>query len=152
MEKIRRVYDGEQLAQYLALLEEGLTIPLVVTGNSMSPFLVHERDTVSLSPVTRKLRRGDILFYQRTNGAYILHRVWRVSADGFTMVGDGQRELEPGIRQEQVLAVVTSCVRKGKTEQPGTFWWDFFEKFWIRAVPLRRIFRKAYGLLAKIKN
>lgn len=151
MKKILRACDGEQLAQYIRLIEEGLPIPLVVTGSSMSPFLVHERDTVNLSPVTRKLRRGDILFYRRTNGAYILHRIWRASGDEFTMVGDGQRELEPGIRQEQVLAVVTSCVRKGKVEQPGTFWWDFFEKFWIRVVPVRGILRKTYGLLHKIK-
>lgn len=152
MDKNRRSLGPELMERYAELIGEGLTVPLGVTGSSMTPFLVHGRDIVQLSPVTHPLRRGDIVLYRRENGAYILHRIWRAEADGYTMVGDGQRVLEPGIRREQIIAVVTSCVRKGRTERPGTFWWDFFEKFWIRAVPLRGVFRGIYGLYEKIKR
>lgn len=34
-------------------------------------------------------------------------------------------------------ALVTAVRRKGKLLQPGSFWWDFFEKVWIRVIPLR---------------
>ena len=40
-------------------------------------------------------------------------------------------------RPDQVLALVTAVRRKGKLLQPGSFWWDFFEKVWIRVIPLR---------------
>lgn len=45
--------------------------------------------------------------------------------------------LEKGIRPDQILALVTAVRRKGKLLQPGSFWWDFFEKVWIRMIPLR---------------
>ena len=66
------------------------------------------------------------------------------------MVGDAQTRLEPGIRQDQVLAVVTAVRRKGKLLQKGNFWWDFFEKVWIRMVPLRPGMRKAYVWMKKL--
>ena len=124
-------------------------LPLVISGNSMSPFLVHGRDTVFLSRLTRSVRKGDVLLYQRENGAYILHRVYEVEKDGLTMVGDAQCILEHGIRQEQVIAIMTSALRKGKRQKPGSFWWEFFEKVWIRMVPLRRVAVKGYS---KIKE
>ena len=132
------------------LLEEPevAALPLVISGSSMTPFLADGRDTVYLSRLERPVRRGDMLLYQRIGGQYVLHRVWKAEKDGtFTMVGDAQTELEHGIREAQIIAIVTSVVRKGKSMAPGGFWWEFFEKVWIRMVPLRPLFWKAYSLL-----
>lgn len=38
-------------------------MPLVVTGNSMLPFLVDGRDQVLIKEVNRSLRKGDIAFF-----------------------------------------------------------------------------------------
>ena len=123
-------------------------LPLIVSGQSMTPFLVGGRDTVYLSRLERPARRGDILLYQRDSGQYVLHRVWKAEQDGsFTMVGDAQTELEHGIRENQIIAIVTFALRKGKPMLPGFFWWEFFEKIWIRMVSLRPLFWKAYSLL-----
>ena len=136
------------LEEYRALLEEEKVeaLPLLVTGGSMSPFLIGGRDTVFLSRLDRPARRGDILLYRRDNGGYVLHRVYRAEAEVLTMVGDAQRILEPGIREDQVIALVTKAERKGKLLSPGCFWWDFFEKVWIRMIPLRRLIWKGYSL------
>lgn len=136
------------LEEYRRLLSEEPEIralPLIISGNSMNPFLIHGRDTVYLSRLTRPVRRGDILLYQRRNGAYVLHRVWKVGKDGYTMVGDAQTVLEPGIQDDQIIAIVTAAVRKGKRQAPGGFWWEFFEKIWIRIVPMRPWIRRIYG-------
>ena len=137
--------------EYRRLLAEDQRIrelPLIVSGSSMTPFLADGRDTVYLSRLERPAQRGDILLYQRTSGQYVLHRVWKVEGDGaFTMVGDAQTELEAGIRADQIIAVVTSVVRKGKRMGPGSFWWEFFEKIWVRMVPLRPFFWKVYSRL-----
>ena len=114
------------------------SLPLVITGGSMSPFLISSRDTVHLSRPTRPLRRGDAVLYQRKTGQYVFHRIYRVSEEGITMVGDAQTVLEHGIQPEQIIAIMTSAQRKGKEISPGNFWWDFFEKVWIRMIPLRR--------------
>ena len=140
------------LEEYRRLLAEEPRIealPLIVSGNSMSPFLIHGRDTVYLSRLTRPARRGDILLYQRRSGQYVLHRVWKVCPDSCTMVGDAQTVLEPGIRDDQIIAVVTAAERKGKRMGPGGFWWEFFEKVWIRMVPLRPVARRLCGLILR---
>ena len=139
------------LEEYRLLLEDPRiqALPLIVSGNSMSPFLIHGRDTVYLSRLTRPVRRGDILLYQRRNGAYILHRVWKVENGICTMGGDAQVQLEPGIQGDQIIAIVTAVERKGKRMAPGSFWWEFFEKIWIRMVPLRLPVRALYTRLTR---
>ena len=147
MERHQRVMQPEiLLEEYRQLLEdENITaLPLVISGNSMSPFLVHGRDTVYLSHLDRPAKRGDVLLYKRESGAYILHRVYKVEKDSYTMVGDAQTQLEQGIRQDQIIAIMTSALRKGKLQKKGSFWWEFFEKLWIRIIPLRPMFTKIY--------
>lgn len=138
----------------LALLDETTSVPLVISGNSMTPFLVHHRDTVYLSKASRPLKRGDMVLYQRDNGSYILHRVFRVqdAPHTYTMVGDAQTMLEPGIRPDQIRALVTAVRRKDKLLKKGSFWWVFFEKIWIRMVPMRPAVRNIYSFIKKLKN
>lgn len=134
----------------LALLEETDHVPLVISGSSMLPFLVHGRDTVYLSKAKEPLKRGDMILYQRRNGAYILHRIYRVEENSYTMVGDAQTVLEPGICPDQVRAIVTAVRRKGKLLRKGSFCWNFFEKVWIRMVPLRPMATAAYSCLRRL--
>ena len=149
----RRIMDAEiLLEEYRRILAEEPEVealPLVISGSSMAPFLIHGRDTVYLSRLTRPIRRGDMLLYRRDGGRYILHRVWRVEGDTMTMVGDAQHVLERGIRPDQVIAIVTKVVRKGKEMTPRSLWWQFFEKIWIRMVPLRR---PIHGLYTRLKG
>ncbi len=152
MKTERKTVAPEQLLEtYRQLLweENAGPLPLVVTGNSMSPFLIHGRDRVWLARPDRPIHRGDILLYRRENGMYVLHRVYAVEAGAFTMVGDAQTDLERGIQAAQVIAVVTQAERKGKMLTPGCFWWDFFERVWIRILPLRRPICLLYSLLRR---
>ena len=142
------------LEEYRKLLQEEdvKELPLTITGNSMSPFLIHGRDTVYLSRLTRTVRRGDVLLYRRDNGAYVLHRVYAVTPETYTMVGDAQTELESGIRPDQVVAVMTRATRKDKELRPGDFWWDFFETTWLRFLPMRRPIHKLYTIMKPQKQ
>lgn len=145
MEHKVKIMDPDQLIpQLLELLEETDSVPLVISGSSMTPFLVHGRDTVYLSKITHPPKRGDMILYQRDNGKYILHRVYQTGED-FTMVGDAQTDLEHGIRLDQMLAQVTAVHRKGKLLRKGDSCWDFFEKVWIRIVSLRPSVRAVYA-------
>ena len=146
MEFKRKVLSPEELIPpLLDLLEEADCVPLVISGNSMSPFLVHHRDTVYLSRVTQPLRRGDMVLYRRDNGNYVLHRIYRSDSAGYTLIGDAQTILEPGIRPDQILAFVGAVRRKGRLLKPGSFWWEFFRTLWIRVVPLRPVILKIYA-------
>ena len=72
MEKTRRILPPEVLLEeYRQLLqnEEIESLPLVISGNSMSPFLIHGRDTVYLSRLKRPAK-GEMFSF--TNGITVL--------------------------------------------------------------------------------
>lgn len=135
------------IPEYRALLDEGAELPLVVSGGSMLPFLAPERDTVYLKAPDRPLRRGDIAFYRRPNGQYILHRVCRAEGESLWFVGDAQDAIEGPLPQSCVFACVTAAHRKGKLQKPGTFWWDFFAGAWLRCIGHRQQILRLYGKL-----
>lgn len=132
------------MEKYRQLLAAGETLPLPVLGSSMSPFLVHGRDTVWLSAPRKPLRTGDLVLYQRSNGKFILHRIYKVCDGSYTMIGDAHNVPEYGIRENQIFGVAVSVRRKGKIQKPGTFWWSFFQRVWIRMIPLRPVVLRIY--------
>ena len=148
--KTRMLPPEELIPPLLDLLEETDCVPLLISGGSMSPFLVNGRDTVYLAKLERALKRGDMILYRRDCGRYILHRIYRVESGTYTLVGDAQTQLEAGIRPDQVLARVCMVRRKGRLLKPGCFWWDFFEKLWIRMVPLRPRILAVYAAVVRL--
>lgn len=137
------------MERYRTLLAAGETLSLPVQGSSMAPFLVHRRDAVWLSAPKDPLRVGEVALYQRRDGSYLLHRICRVEGDRFTMVGDAHTVTEPGVSREQIFAVVTGVRRKGKELRPGSLWWEFFARVWVRVIPLRPAILRLYGALSK---
>ena len=137
--------------EYVSIMKEkvmnGEEACILIAGNSMSPFLVHERDYICFSHPKREVKKGDMVFYERENGQYVMHRIYKVTSEGYYMAGDSQMEIEGPIRREQIFALVTKVRRKGKWLESGDFLWEFFEKVWINIVPARRIVRKAYAYI-----
>lgn len=148
-EQIRHMEPRQLLERYGALLDTAEGLPLLVSGSSMSPFLVHRRDTVYLIRPKGPPQVGDIVLYRRRSGAYILHRVCQAEGEHFCAVGDGQTDIERGLAAEQIIAVVCCAVREGRRQAPGCFWWEFFARIWVRVVPFRPVLLGAYGMLRK---
>ena len=148
MERAKRSVDTALLMeQYRALLETVDVLPLKVSGSSMTPFLAPGRDSVLLAKPGETLRRGDIAFYQRPNGQYILHRVCRAEGESLWFVGDAQDVVEGPLPQSCVFAYVTAARRKDRVQKPGVFWWDFFAGPWLRLIGRRQRILKLYGKL-----
>lgn len=149
---MRYVDTKEYVSVLRELVEDGREVSLLVSGSSMSPFLAHQRDYIYFKKPDRELRKGDMVFYQRRTGQYVMHRIWKVKNDKYYMVGDAQQEIEGPLEREQIFAVITKVQRKGKWIEPGNFWWEFFEKVWINIVPVRRVLVKMYGVVYKLKS
>lgn len=126
-------------------VEAGEEAVMLIAGNSMSPFLVHGRDYICFCKPVRPLAKGDMVFYQRENGQYVMHRICKAAPEGFYITGDSQMVIEGPVKEDQIFAVVTKVCRKGKWIQKGDFWWDFFEKVWINMIPMRRAVRRIYA-------
>lgn len=119
--------------EYLA---SGQSVRFSPRGTSMLPMLRQGIDSVVLSLVTGPLKKYDLPLYQRPDGKYILHRIIR-SEETYTCIGDNQFQKEPGVRQEQILAVVTGFYR-GETyhsvQEPA---YRFYCRVWHYSRPLR---------------
>lgn len=144
---VKQVDTREYVSVLRGIAEEGKVVSMLIAGSSMAPFLCHNRDYIYFTRPERELCRGDMVFYQRDNGQYVMHRIYRVKPDGYYMVGDAQTQIEGPLRREQIFAVITQVKRAGKMIRPGDFWWEFFEHIWIRIVPARRIVTALYGML-----
>ena len=141
----KKIIDTREYVSVLReLTEEGKEVSMRIAGNSMVPFLVHERDYIYFKKPDRILRKGDMVFYQRRDGSFVMHRICKVKDGQYYMVGDGQTVIEGPIEEYQIFALITQVNRKGKISKPGDFCWDFFEKIWINLIPYRPILSKIY--------
>lgn len=84
------------------------------TGDSMMPLVKEGRDLVVIEDVNgRKLHKYEVPLYKRGE-KYILHRILKVEKDGYVCCGDNRWGKERGVRDEQIIGVMTSVIRKGK--------------------------------------
>lgn len=130
------------------LIEQGKEVSLTITGSSMSPFLAHGRDQILIERPKDKLKKGDMAFYQRDNGAYVMHRICKVGdGDVYWFVGDAQTLIEGPVYRNQIFGSIKAVKRKGKWLQPKSFWWEFFRTFWLWIIPIRPLVCRIYGKL-----
>ena len=148
-----RVVDTREYLDVLrGLTEEGKEVSLLISGSSMSPFLIHARDYVYFRKPDRELKKGDIVFFQRDSGQYVMHRICRVKEDGYYLVGDGQTQVEGPIRRDQIFGLIYCVRRKSRKIQPGDFWWEFFAHVWTVFRPVRPALTRCYSLFSRLRR
>ncbi len=96
------------IEEQLALTGEIYT---TTSGSSMKPLFRTHGCTVKLVRYTGEAKRDDVLLWRDTGGKYLLHRVVRVTEEGYITCGDNRRTLDPPVAREQVLAVLAGYYR-----------------------------------------
>lgn len=96
------------------VIESGGEFRIYPKGISMLPILRQGKDSVVLVKPTFPLYRGQIIFYQRKNGQYVLHRIVGVDKDSYVLCGDNQTYREEGVTQDMIIAVVNRIYRGDK--------------------------------------
>ncbi len=153
MAENRKVFAIVSLEEIMPLIREQLSKGCAVTfsprGVSMLPMLRDGRDMVTISTPPEKLKKYDVILYQRTNGKYVLHRIVGVG-DTYTCIGDNQFAFEKGIRHDQIIAVCTSFNRKGKECSADAPLWRLYAVFWHYSRFPRRILRAVKRRIIKL--
>jgi len=146
-----------ELAEMLPLMQEmldaGGKVSFTPSGVSMLPMLRHRQDVVVLTKPVGRLKKYDLPLYRRDDGTFVLHRVVKVCADDtYTMCGDHQWILEPGISDKQLVGVVTQFTRGNRTYMVTNKKYLAYCSFWVAIRPLRGLYFRARGKLGKIKR
>lgn len=145
---LREVDIHQYLPVLIDIINTGKDVSLIISGSSMAPFLCHHRDTIIISKPDAPFFKGEMVFYTRTSGQYVMHRIHHIDKQGnLYIIGDNQTIIEGPVLPSQVFGVIHKVIRKGKVLKKGDFWWEFFEKVWIRIVPLRPFIVKLYSHL-----
>lgn len=141
-----------RLKEWMPLIEESLkngkTVRFAPRGISMLPMLRQGIDCVILSPLPKKLKKYDLPLYQRDDGKYVLHRIVK-AGETYTCIGDNQFELEPGVRHDQMIAVVTGFTRGEKEHSVEEAGYQVYCRVWHYSRPFRHIWRRAKGRIKR---
>ena len=125
---VKIVDTREYVSMLRELTQEGKEVSMIISGSSMSPFLIHARDSICFKAPWREPRRGDMVFFERPTGQFVMHRVLRKKPEGYYIIGDAQKDIEGPVQPEQIFAIITKVCRKGKWLKPGDFWWEFLDR------------------------
>lgn len=141
-----------ELKDLLPMIEEsiaeGRSVRFLPRGISMMPMLRQGVDCVVLSPAPERLRKYDIPLYRREDGKFILHRVVKVG-ETYTCIGDNQFEEEPGVRHDQVIAVVTAFSRGENEHRVSELGYQIYCRVWHYSRPFRHFYIRAKGWLRR---
>lgn len=128
------------------VLDSGGEFRLYPKGTSMLPLIMQGRDSVSIVKADSRLKKGDIAFYRRDNGKYVLHRIIEVKSGSYVICGDNQLALEDGIRDDNIIARVSKIYRNGRLITDKSLCYKLYKLLW-RSFFVRRVYfklRKAF--------
>ena len=146
---VERDYSLEQMMPLIKeCLRENKTVKFSPRGTSMLPMIRQGIDCVVLSAVPGKLNKFDLPLYQRANGQYVLHRIVKVG-ETYTCIGDNQFELEKGVRQDQLIAVMVGFTRAGKKYSADHVLYRLYCRFWHYSRPVRSFWLRGIGWLRR---
>lgn len=120
-------------------------------GVSMLPLIKQGRDMFTLTKKTEeRCKKYDVVLYRRPPKSYVLHRVVMVRKDDYVILGDNCLNKEYGIRDEDILGVMTCFVRKGKDYSVNHKGYMLYSRLWYAIYPLRRMCKLVKIKLRKI--
>lgn len=122
-------------------------------GVSMLPLLRQGRD---LFIVERKgperCKAGDVVLFRRPPSHYLLHRIVEVRPNDYVTMGDNCITKEYGIRDEDIIGVMTGYVKDGKKHSITETGYRAYSSLWTHTVPVRISLKKAMLRLRRLKT
>lgn len=129
---------------YEEYLEKNGTLTYTNVGVSMLPMIKQRRDIFTITKKTcGRFKKYDVVLYRRPPSHYVLHRIVEVRENDYVILGDNCLNKEYGIKDEDILGVLTSFVRNGKEYTVEDKGYLRYARFWYAIYPLRRTLMKA---------
>lgn len=123
------------------LKEKGVLVYTNV-GTSMRPLIRQGKDVMiisSLDKLGRNLKKKDVPLYKRESGQYVLHRIIKVTKDGYVIRGDNTYSNEYGVTDHQIIGVLSGVIRNGKEISVNSFGYKVYSYFWLYTYYIRKV-------------
>lgn len=141
-----------RLEEMLPVVEEKLknggAVVFSPHGTSMLPLIRQGKDSVRIERLDRKARVGDVVFYRRHGGQFVLHRIIGKDKLGFILCGDNQWIKEKGVSDDQIIGMMTAVIRDGETISCNNAKY----RRYVRRLPLRRMNFRKRNFIARVKS
>lgn len=120
-------------------------------GDSMKPMLVGSRDTVIVVPPVFPLKKYDVPVYRRDDH-YTMHRIIRVTKNGYEICGDNRTNIERDIKDEDIVGVLYAFYNNSSfTLCTDKKYLRYAQKICF-LLPFKILLKKLKTLLKKILN
>ncbi len=134
------------------VIKNGGTFRLYPKGHSMEPMLIQGEDSVVLGSAD-SYNVGDVLFYQRESGQYVIHRlIAKADKSRLTMCGDHQLAIEYGLDATCVIAKVIGYYKGEVYHDINEPEYVKYAKKCVSRFPFYRRNEKVYKFLHKCKR
>lgn len=139
--------DGLSFEEYL---DRYGSLTYTNVGVSMMPLLRQGKDLFTVQKKGgERCRRGDVVLYTRPPDQYVLHRVIEVRPDDYVILGDNCVNKEYGIRDTDILGVMTAYVRGDKTHSVTEKRYRLYTAYILGLMPVRIFYRKVKAKLIR---
>lgn len=128
-------------------ISRGKDIKIKISGYSMFPLVASRRDSVVLTKA-EKIKKGDVPFFRREDGSFILHRVVGIKNGAYKMRGDFELKIEYPVYPEQVVAVAKGFYRKDRYIACDSFLYKLYKTIWMNTALVRTIMLKIIAIIA----
>lgn len=117
------------LNSFEEVLDKNGHLSFTNVGSSMLPLIRAGRDVVIISKKQAdRCKKNDVVLYRR-EGRCILHRILRVTKDGYIIAGDNNFHREKDVTDEMIIGVLTGLVRDGKKFDFNSVKYKFYSFF-----------------------
>lgn len=130
------------VADWCALAESGAAPPIMIPleGSSMQPLIRRGKDPVTIVPLQRPVKKGDVVLLMTDSGRYVVHRVWKMKEKQVRTLGDNCVNPDPWIPNEYVLGQAICYSRNGRKYRLDTCFARLWGRVWMAIFPVRVLY------------
>ena len=136
---------------YEEYLEQNGSLTYRCVGVSMLPLLRQGKDLLTVKKKgAERCAKGDVVLYRRPPDLYVLHRIIEVRPSDYVILGDNCVAREYGIRDEDIIGILTSFVRNGKEHKVTEPGYRIYSFLWLHFWPIRVFLKKMTSRLKRL--
>ena len=141
---------SDKIINYEEYIEKNGSLTYTNVGTSMMPLLRQGKDLFTVTKRNgEKCKKGDVVLYKKPPNKYILHRIVEVRKNDYVILGDNCINKEYGIKDIDIIGVMTSYVRNGKEHSIYDKSYRLYSFWTMKTMGIRIILKK---FMARVKK